>query len=160
MLELKQGLTLAVNRGVLLQTSLNEDDKVKEVYFLNKQESQEAAKKIVESQGLTSSVEENYIRSGTSKQDIFSLYEQNFGLLTPMTVEQLKDMEGNYPAGWIGDAFKLAVSLNKRRLSTVATILKRWEQEGKDDGEPTRHSAEETDWERYIKKVQRRKQDS
>ncbi len=156
-MELQQGLALAVKRGILLQSTIKQDNGVQELYLVNTQSGRQAAARI--SSGSQTAVEEKTplkTAAAKSNQDIFSLYEENFGLLTPIIVEQLKDMESTYPAGWIAEAFVLASNLNKRRLSTVANILKRWEREGKNDGESTGHTAAETDWERYIQKSQQR----
>ena len=78
------------------------------------------------------------------KPNIFDLYEQNIGLITPIIAEQIQEAEGLYPASWIEDAIKLAVKLNRRRWSTVSRILERWAVEGK-DGEPGRDSTKGTD---------------
>jgi DnaD/phage-associated family protein len=66
------------------------------------------------------------------KPDIFELYEQNIGPLTPMIAEELKDAEGQYPADWFLPVFRIAVEQNKRRWSYIAAILRRWEAEGPD----------------------------
>lgn len=66
--------------------------------------------------------------------DIFKLYENNIGALTPMISEKLKDAEKEYPMDWIRDAMQIAVENNKRRWNYCESILKRWQAEGKDDG--------------------------
>jgi DnaD/phage-associated family protein len=63
---------------------------------------------------------------------IFSLYEQNIGLLVPLVAEQLTDAAERYPAEWIKDAFREAVEQNKRNWSYIRAILRRWEIEGRD----------------------------
>lgn len=158
-LELQQGLAMAVKRGIILKSSVKRDNDTLELYLINNQSGRQAASRISTGSPMPA---EDRTPLKTAKaasaidQDIFSLYENNFGLLTPIIVEQLKDMESTYPNGWIAEAFTLASTLNKRRLSTVANILKRWEREGKTDGESTGHSAAETDWERYVQKSQQR----
>ena len=67
-------------------------------------------------------------------QNIFTLYEQNIGLLTPMIALSLADAEEQYGPVWIGDAIKIAVENNKRNWKYCEAILKRWAVEGKDDG--------------------------
>ena len=74
------------------------------------------------------------------KPNIFALYEQNIGLLTPMIAEELKEAEKLYPVSWIEEAFKEAVSLNKRNWRYISRILERWASEGKDSGEFRRDS--------------------
>jgi DnaD/phage-associated family protein len=67
--------------------------------------------------------------------NIFTLYEQNIGVITPMIAEELKEAESLYPPQWIEDAFREAVALNKRSWRYIARILERWASEGKDSGE-------------------------
>ena len=67
------------------------------------------------------------------RPNIFVLYEQNIGLMTPLLAEQLRDLEKTYPPAWIEEAFDIAVSGNKRSLRYIQAILKRWETEGKND---------------------------
>jgi DnaD/phage-associated family protein len=61
-----------------------------------------------------------------------------------MIAEELKEAEELYPAPWIESAFKEAVSLNKRNWKYIEAILKRWESEGKESGEPGRDSKKDT----------------
>jgi DNA replication protein len=70
--------------------------------------------------------------------NIFTLYEQNIGMITPMIAEELKEAEKLYPPRWIEEAFKEAVTLNKRSWRYIARILERWASEGKDSGEHKR----------------------
>lgn len=65
---------------------------------------------------------------------VSSRYESDFGILTPLSSEKLKDLQATYPQDWIIDAMKLAVEKNARNLSYVEAILKRWKAEGKDNG--------------------------
>ncbi|HEY0757126.1 MAG TPA: DnaD domain protein [Ktedonobacteraceae bacterium] len=65
------------------------------------------------------------------RPNIFVLYEQNIGLLTPMIASQLEDAADNYPAEWIEAAFSEAVQRNKRNWKYINAILRRWETEGR-----------------------------
>lgn len=158
-IELQQGLAMAQKRGIILKSTVRKDGGEQELYLINNQSGRQAAAKISSN---SQAPLEGKTLAGPAKsparqdEDIFSIYENNFGLLTPIIVEQLKDMENTYPNSWIAEAFTLASNLNKRRLSTVANILKRWEREGKTDGESTGHSAAETDWDKYVQKSQQR----
>jgi DnaD/phage-associated family protein len=81
--------------------------------------------------------------------NIFTLYEENIGMLTPMIAEELRDAEQLYSASWIEDAFREAVSRNKRNWKYIEAILKRWASEGREHGTPGRDSEEDPD--KYIK---------
>lgn len=65
------------------------------------------------------------------RPNIFVLYEQNIGLLSPMIADELKDAADHYPQDWIEAAFREAVEQNKRKWSYIRAILRRWETEGR-----------------------------
>ncbi|HYT33545.1 MAG TPA: DnaD domain protein [Ktedonobacteraceae bacterium] len=65
------------------------------------------------------------------RPNIFVLYEQNIGLLTPLIADYLKDAADLYPQEWIEAAFREAVQHNKRNWSYISAILRRWETEGR-----------------------------
>ena len=65
------------------------------------------------------------------RPNIFILYEQNIGLLSPLIADELRDAADSYPAEWIETAFREAVLHNKRKWSYIRAILRRWETEGR-----------------------------
>lgn len=65
------------------------------------------------------------------RPNIFVLYEQNIGLLTPMIASQLEDAADQYSMDWIESAFSEAVQLNKRNWKYISAILRRWKTEGR-----------------------------
>lgn len=68
------------------------------------------------------------------RPDVFRLYEENIGVITPMAAERLKDIEEEYPREWIAEAFGQAVVSNARSLRYVEAILRRWRDDGRGDG--------------------------
>ena len=70
--------------------------------------------------------------------DIFTLYEQNIGAITPLIADDLKDAEQRYPAEWVRAAIRESVEANKRSWRYIASILRRWESEGPDYEKPER----------------------
>ena len=66
-----------------------------------------------------------------SRPNIFTLYEQNIGLLTPPNADELRPAEQIYPVGWIEEAFSEAVALNKRSWRYIHAILERWRTQGR-----------------------------
>ncbi|MEE8473007.1 MAG: DnaD domain protein, partial [Dehalococcoidia bacterium] len=99
---------------------------------------------------------------GGERRDIYTLYEQNIGILTPMLAEELKEAEAAYPAPWIEEAFREAVDLKKRSWRYISRILERWEAEGKDegnnDGKPERDYKKAA--EQYARRIQNRQRGS
>jgi DnaD/phage-associated family protein len=113
---LRQGLDSAVEHGALLHSTLSINGMLEDVYSLTVDGRQPPT------------------------VNIFALYEQNIGMITPMIAEELKEAERLYPPQWIEEAFKEAVTLNKRSWRYIARILERWASEGKDSGEYKRHT--------------------
>ncbi len=65
------------------------------------------------------------------RPNIFVLYEQNIGLLSPLIADQLRDAADHYPQEWIEAAFREAIQYNKRNWKYISAILRRWETEGR-----------------------------
>lgn len=149
---LRQALAQAVQRGVLLHLHLKNGERQRELYFLNTEVNRRAIARIKSGEmapGEAPPPEEPPLAE--EKPNIFTLYEQNIGLLTPLLAEELKEAEKLYPASWIEEAFKQAVALNRRSWRYIARILERWAEQGKTDGEPGRHIKKEIDPDKYIK---------
>lgn len=62
--------------------------------------------------------------------NIFLLYEQNIGMITPLLKDELMSAEDEYPSEWIVEAVKLAVVNNVRKWSYARAILERWKVNG------------------------------
>jgi DnaD/phage-associated family protein len=87
----------------------------------------------------------NHQSESTTNLNLFRIYENNIGPITPMAADSLKDAEKTYPLQWIADAIKLSVENNKRNWRYCEAILKRWQTDGKDDGKkPTKKTEKET----------------
>jgi len=150
--ELQGALEQAVREGILLRLTLEREGKQEDLYFTNTEANRETIAKAQRGElslGGALPRGEPYIKA--EKPDIFTLYEQNIGLLTPMIAEELKEAEKLYPAAWIEDAFKEAVKLNKRSWRYIARILERWSAEGRGDGELGRDSKKEKGPGYYLK---------
>lgn len=66
------------------------------------------------------------------RPNVFRLYEQNIGLLTPLIADHLVDALERYPTDWIEDAIAEAVSYNRRSWRYVQRILDNWAAAGRD----------------------------
>ena len=155
------GLRRAVDRGTLLCLAVHQVSEEVDLYLLNNDSGRLAVEKIKEG-GITIAGTNGWARSAASSPsptpNIFSLYEENVGLIIPLLAEELKDAEQNYPEAWIEEAFKIAVQRNKRSWRYIEAILNRWATQGKDDGEPGRHT-QKTDRKEYLKEYLRRRGD-
>jgi DNA replication protein len=65
------------------------------------------------------------------RPNIFRLYEQNIGIITPLIADHLRDAADLYPMEWIERAFREALQHNIRKWSYISAILRNWETEGK-----------------------------
>lgn len=65
------------------------------------------------------------------RPNVFRLYEENIGPLTPLIADALKDAEATYHLEWIKEAIEIAVKNNKRNWKYTEAILKRWKEEGR-----------------------------
>lgn len=148
---LRRGLGLAVGRGTLLHLTLEREGATYDIYLLNDGAGRQAVAKIQSGElKLAGGKAAMPPATGEAPPDIFTLYEQNIGLLTPMLADQLRDAESSYPLDWIRDAIREAVNHGKRKWSYVSAILERWATEGKTDGTHQRDT-EKADPDRYIK---------
>ena len=143
----RHALDLAVKHGAILRSTLNLDGSSRDAYFVNTESGRELASNIRHGK---LPVREAMSKEAARSSNIFALYEQNIGMLTPMIAEELREAEKLYPSQWIHDAFKEAVALNKRNWRYIARILERWATEGKDSGE-NRRSTKKDDPNKYIR---------
>lgn len=74
-------------------------------------------------------------RLKSQRPDIYTLYEQNIGPLTPILSERLREAEKLYPADWVEAAFTEAVNYNRRSWAYIARILENWATDGKNGQE-------------------------
>jgi DNA replication protein len=135
--EVASGLERAVKRGVLLEAR-HETDRL---YFLNSPRGRAAAEAIA--QGDRRGAEKIMAGVAVERPNIFRLYEENIGPLTPMIADALKDAEGTYSQEWVADALAQAVLHNKRSWSYVEAILKRWKEGGRAEKQGRRDSQED-----------------
>ncbi len=150
---LRQALNQAVSRGTILCLKLERDGEVHELYLINDDAGRKAAEKIESGELKVGNLAKAEPCPVSQEQpNIFTLYEKNIGMLTPIIAEELKEAEGLYPASWIQDAFKEAVDLNKRSWRYISRILERWAAEGKHDGEPGRYSKADSSPEEYRRR--------
>jgi len=144
---LRDALERAVARRTLLKVSTGEASGRKEWYFVNSEKGRQAMDDLLAGRWTPSEAGEQ-VWLQAQRPNIFVLYEQNVGPLTPLLAEELMEAEDTYPAEWITDAFREAVELNKRSWRYIQRILERWAAEGKTD--ETARRGDERDRRRFI----------
>jgi len=150
---LRSALESAVKHGILLHIPIDMGGKSDDVYFINNEAEKDTIGKIMSGTLKIRSVQIRTLEEPASEQprDIYSLYERNIGMLTPILAEELQEAEHRYPPEWIQDAFREAVRANVRNWKYINGILKRWDREGKKDGKPVGDSQKERDPDKYIR---------
>ncbi|MDO9300703.1 MAG: DnaD domain protein [Anaerolineales bacterium] len=126
--EIRIGLGKSVERGTLLRSQHEADV----FYFLNSPRGRLAAEAFAKGQ-WRESAKIFSAPSASRKSNIFKLYEENIGALTPLLSDMLREAEKNYPSAWFEEAFEIAVSRNIRNWKYVEAILARWKEKGKDE---------------------------
>lgn len=134
----RESVRLAVARGTFVEGSY--DQGTETIYMLNTEKDRAAMAAVSEGRtGARTRSDNEPWDANVERPNIFAIYEDNIGSLSPMIADELRDAEQLYPVAWIEDAFREAVELNKRSWRYVERILERWAQEGRGDGESGRY---------------------
>jgi DNA replication protein len=131
---LDESLERAVSRGTLLKAVAPERDG-EAFYFLNSPRGQAALKALQTGQWTPGEEAQRPVELALERPNIFVLYEQNIGPLTPMMADELLEAEKEYPAAWIEEAIRIAVENNVRKWRYVQAILENWRTQGRDERE-------------------------
>jgi DnaD/phage-associated family protein len=126
---IERGLEGAVRRGTLLRGVGRGDARPINLYVLNSPAGLDALKRVSGGAVVSSSDD---VAEPALLANIFLLYEENFGVISPLLAEQLREAEIEYPWPWIVAAFREAVALNRRNWRYIERILQRWRNEGPD----------------------------
>ena len=132
--EIRRGLRKALERQTLLQSE-NEADAF---YFLNSPRGRLSADAFAK--GQVKPAASAYV---PNKSNVFKLYEENIGPLTPLLADMLKEAEQLYPGAWFEEAFEIAVSRNVRNWKYIEAILTRWKENGKDERRDSQDSVKD-----------------
>jgi DNA replication protein len=145
--QVAQGLESALRRGVLLRAGRGNRSR----YFVNSPRGRAAAQALDEGKAPDAGA---VSLMPLERPNVFRLYEENIGPLTPLIADALKDAEESFPREWIEQAIDLAARNNKRSWSYCQAILKRWKEEGRGQKQNRRddQAARQRDVEEKIRK--------
>ncbi|HRE48141.1 MAG TPA: DnaD domain protein [Aggregatilineales bacterium] len=130
MTDFQAALTRALQRGTILAVQAALPTGLETLYFLHTERGLRAAEALRRGD-WSPGVGETPITIHAQHPDIFTLYEQNIGAVTPLLAEQLREAEASYPREWLKEAVQIAVESNRRNWRYILAILKRWETDGK-----------------------------
>lgn len=132
---LEDALALAVSDNILLHSIVSDstDSQDYHIYFLNSPKS-----RVWHEQAEAGFIQWDGKKELTilpPRQNLYTLYEENIGALTPLIADQIKAAQDDYPHHWIEEAITKSVENNVRRWRYIQAILDRWKQEGRSDEE-------------------------
>ena len=139
--EFASGVDKAVARGSLLKV----EKEAGEFFFLNSPRGRASVEAIQNGKFDPSQVTS---APPVERSNVFTLYEQNIGALTPLIADMLREAEKEYPSAWFEEAFAIAVAKNVRNWKYVEAVLKRWKEKGKDERKDQENAVK--DFERYT----------
>jgi DNA replication protein len=139
--EYASGADKAVARGSLLKV----ENEAGEFFLLNSPRGRVAMEAIRNGKFDPASVPST---PPVEHSNVFTLYEQNIGALTPLIADMLREAEKEYPGAWLQEAFEIAVARNVRNWKYVEAVLKRWKEKGKDERKDQQDAVK--DFKRYT----------
>jgi DnaD/phage-associated family protein len=131
-----------VARGSLLRVDVEQAGRVDALYLLNTPSDRRAVERIRAGEiDLGRALPAETLAAAPEQRNVYRIYEENIGPLTPLVSQEIKEAEEVYPYEWFEDAFREAAQLNKRSWRYVARILERWAADGRNGEKAGRASA-------------------
>jgi DNA replication protein len=128
---LDQSLQRALQRGTLLSAAAQIGRQQDTVYFLNSARGRAALRALQQGELLSELAQRLPVNLAPERPNIYRLYEENIGPLTPLMAETLTDAGNTYSSEWIEDAIRLAVHKNARHWRFVEAVLRSWKEKGR-----------------------------
>jgi DNA replication protein len=138
----------SIKSGVILQVKVEPYSDANTIFFVNSARGRAAVKAILSGKWKPSAMHELPDDILQNQSNIYQLYEDNIGPLTPLISDALRDAELTYPENWILEAITIASERNVRNWRYIQVILTRWQEEGRDERKDRPDS--EKDYKRYI----------
>jgi DNA replication protein len=143
---LLEAIELATARGVLLRLV---DDEGDYWLMLGVDANRRRIRAGLSVAGGTSARSHGTLR--VERPSIFTLYEQNVGLVTPIIADRLVEAIERYPEAWVEDAIEEAVAYNRRNWRYIQRILENWASEGRTDEANRRGPARDLNREKHLR---------
>lgn len=143
--ECSRGIGAAIDRGVFLKVRAPLNGVEHDIFFANLESDLSAIEEFKQRMKCGAAG-----GSAPSVQNIFQLYEQNIGVVSPLIADELRDAQRTYPPAWVEEAFREAVRARRLNWKYVSRILERWQSEGKDSG-THRPATGADDRDKYVK---------
>ncbi len=124
---LDDGLEKAVIRGTLI--AVQYQDTV--LYFLNSPKGRAAVAALESGEWMPDAFLHLSGSVNVFRPNVFQIYEENIGPLTPLIADRLKDAEAVYTQEWVSEAIEISVVNNARNWRYIETVLKSWKENGR-----------------------------
>jgi len=141
---IRRGLQYATARDSILQIVLKAEGHEERWYVPASAEHRASLETVLLEPGAwpVAGIEATIVATAPS---VFSLYEKNIGMLTPLLTDQIETAMELYPLEWIEDAIREAVTYNKRNWRYVQRVLENWSVNGRGDTQ-SRGNQHATNW--------------
>lgn len=136
----QNGLERAVNRGTLLKITVPDGEGILVIYFFNSPRGKAAVQSVADGSWRPSDGDSPAPTLSLEQPNIFRLYEDNIGPLTPLIADTLREAEAEYPQEWIREAVAIAVQNNVRKWNYIEAILHSWQDGGRDERQDRGHT--------------------
>ena len=128
---IERALFRASQRGILAYVIVRIGDSRQPVFRLNSESDRTALEEIAEEPPRWLGMYQDPPDLSVERPNVFEMYEQHIGMMSPMIADALLEAEDMYPEAWIEDAISEAVENNARSWRYISRILERWERDGK-----------------------------
>jgi DnaD/phage-associated family protein len=134
----REALKKAVANGLLISAKIRTDGN-NQIVLNNDENGKTSLNRLQQGLWLPHPTDDPLEAIAQPQKNIYQLYEENIGPLTPLLSEDLTAAQEEYPSQWIEEAIHIAVQNNARSWRYVDAVLKSWQKEGK-DGQSRRNS--------------------
>lgn len=139
--KLESSINDLIKLGAVLKADQNLLDET--YFFINEPQGRAAIDAIKAGRWQDPGHSQHPIHLSGNRPNIFKLYEENIGPITPMMADILKMDEATYPQAWIEEAVQIAVKRNARNWKFIQAILERWQNEGRGNEEDQRNRSQD-----------------
>lgn len=123
-------LRRCIERGTLLHAEIDLNGGVEALYFANSPTGRTAIEQVKSGEWIPGDLA-NPVQVLPERANIYRVYEENIGALTPLIIDDLKDTAAEFSVEWLIEAIHISVQMEKRNLKYIRAILERWKKEGK-----------------------------
>lgn len=133
------GLDLALARGTLLRFTASAGRHRQSWYYVNTAANRATVSAMEEGHAPPPPIvwgDDQPPRIQLDRPNLFRLYEQNIGPLTPLLADRMIRAMEEFPVEWIEEAIEESVAYNKRSWRYIQRILEQWLAQGRAGRDP------------------------